>query len=335
MIVKPAAAGAAFRALAPSTVLVLCFGPDEALARDLARQAIAASGIDADDPFASTTLAPEQLSADPARLLDEVQAQSFLGGRKLIVALGLSDAAAAAIEAALADGLGSGNLVVATAGDLPKRSKLRAAAEASPRALAIACYPDARGTAQLLGEECRAHGLRLDEQATELVLAAVGGERGILRQEVEKLALYVGAGQTATRADVEAVIAGVAQASHDRLLGALFDGDARDLDAALAEALSNGEAMVALLRAAQRRTLQLMRLRIMIAEGSGAAEAARQVQPPLFWKEQDRVAAQARRLSYAGLEDRLARLIEAEISVKTGGGDSAGASAFQAISLLD
>lgn len=327
MIIKPAGAPAAFRKL-DAVRLVLAFGPDEALARDLMQQAVGASGIAADDPFTSVSLTGEQVSADPARLADEVQALSFLGGRKLIVATGLTDDAAGAVTSLL-DAATAGNLLVATAGDLPKRSKLRLAAESSPHALAVVCYADTRAAGQMLTDEATARGLRLDADAAALMLDAVGGERGLLRQEIEKLALYaLGGDGRVDRIMVQACIAGVGAVSYDRLLKALFDGDSRNADDAVSQALADGEAMVALLRAVQRRTVQLMRVRVALAEGQTPGDAVRQVQPPIFWKEQDSVAAQARRLSYAALEARLALLVDAEIAVKSGGSDTAGAQAL-------
>jgi DNA polymerase III subunit delta len=326
MIVKPSGAAAAFRKL-DQVRIVLTYGPDEALARELADKAVAASGIDAKDPFSAVSLGAESLAADPARLADEALAHAFLGGRKLIIAQGLTDACAGAIDSLLA--LPEvGNLVIGTAGDLPKKSKLRALVESNPEAVAIICYADARGAAQLLNEEAGERGLELDRDAAALLLSVTGSERGVLHQEIEKLDLYAGDVRRVDLDMVKAIATGAAQGSYDGLLKAVFDRDPRGLDAALAEALANGEAMVAILRAAQRRCLQLMRVRLGVAEGQSVADAVRQVQPPIFWKEQDSVSAQARALTYSALEADLADLLDAEVALKSGAGDGAGSVAL-------
>ena len=63
----------------PDTPVLLIYGPDAGLVRERADRAVSATiGAD-DDPFRMVTLSAPDLVKDPARLADEMAAQSLIG----------------------------------------------------------------------------------------------------------------------------------------------------------------------------------------------------------------------------------------------------------------
>lgn len=323
---KPNAAQlqAALKRLEPGIRLVLLFGPDEALIRERARAFATQVVADLNDPFAVVELDGKQVAEDPSRLADEAASLPFLGDAKLIRVTGIADAALPGVEALLTLAT-PGNLVVATAGDLAKTSRLRKLAEDSPAALAIACYAEEGGRlTQFLQTEAQTRGLSLDRDALELLIRAVGPERDIARNELDKLALYkgvaTGGSGAVTEADLEAIGADFGQAGYDKLVNAVLgqrpDEVARQIDR-LAE---EGEAGIALLRAVSRRLWQLLDIRARMADGEALEAAIGALRPPVFWKEKELVAAQARRWSAERLKSAVARVLEAERAIKTAGG---------------
>src|SRR5690242_20352394 len=69
----------------PDTIGALLFyGPDEGLAHEyagLAQKAVLGAG---DDPFRLAELMPDEIRSDGARLADELNAISMLGGRRVV-----------------------------------------------------------------------------------------------------------------------------------------------------------------------------------------------------------------------------------------------------------
>lgn len=321
---------------------VIAFGPDAALVRERAL-ACARQVADPADPFQTVELTATQVSGDPARLADEAAALAFLGGRK-VVRIEAAHAAAAAeglVEPlkAMLDQKAATNLVVITAGDLSKASKLRQLAESAPTVLAIACYPeDGRAIEALLQDHAASLGVRLTREAAQAIAAGAGAERDVGRREVEKLATYAGLGKTGdgsatepgagrpvaveiTLADVEAVGAGLGAGAFDRMIHAVFAGQAGLAQEQIENLYAEGESGIALLRMCHRRAWQLLQVRLAMAEGLSAADAVGRLRPPVFWKDRDSLAQQARAWPIERLTRALDQLLATEIAAKSGGLD--------------
>ncbi len=139
------------------------------------------------------------------------------------------------------------------------------------------------------------------------------------RQEVEKLALYVGPGG---RVDLDAAMACVGDLAGLSLDDALFAATAGDValtDRALELAVAEGAAPVGVLRAALMHLQRLHRARLAVDDGLSATDAAKSVRPPVFFR---RVGAFTRALglwSSAGLMAAMAGLAEAERACKRTG----------------
>jgi len=299
---------------------VLAFGPDEGLVREradmLARQLVE----DPSDPFRVARLTPETLKADPARLADEMAAISMLGGRRLVRLEGAQDAQAAAIESATA--VSGDSLLVATAGELPPRSKLRKLFEQSKHLLTIACYPEeGRDLEAFLRETLEEAGLRASADALDYLAGALGGDRQVLRRELEKLIMYKGsdADRTVTLEDARDCVGDSAARSLAEIAEAVTGGRTGRLDRLLDAAFATGESPVAVLRVVSRRLQQLHLLRGHMAGGAPAAKAAERLTPRLFFKERDAVLRDAEAWTADRLSAALTRLQEAEADCKSTG----------------
>src|SRR5690606_29762701 len=105
-----------------------------------------------------------------------------------------------------------------------------------------ACYRDEkRDLLKVIEAELDEHDVTAERDAAALLAAYLGGDRLLTRNELAKLALYVGPGGRATVADVEAVVADSSFLSHDRIAQAVGGGDLEDLDRSLERALAERE----------------------------------------------------------------------------------------------
>jgi DNA polymerase-3 subunit delta len=102
---KVAAASIAgfLRQLPPAIAGVLIYGADEGLVRERAGSLSSTilGGAD-DDPFRVVYLTPEQIRQDPARLGDETQSLSLMGGRRVIRIKEASDSLAPILQDVIA-----------------------------------------------------------------------------------------------------------------------------------------------------------------------------------------------------------------------------------------
>jgi DNA polymerase-3 subunit delta len=268
----------------PGTVrVVLLHGEDEGMVRHRADALTQAVVGQRDDPFRVAWLSRE----DHSRLTEEATAISMMGGRRVIRVRDASDSLAAVVKQ-VAETAGD-SLTVLEGGALPSRSKLRLFVEAAANGASIACYPEeGRALQEAIEGGLSAAGVRLDAEALLWLADHVGSDRGSTRGEVEKLILYAGADRRLDLEAVRACVGDLAAASFDDAVYAAMAGDVAATDTAAERTLAEGMAPVAFARGVLAHLGKLHLARGHMAAGLSAADAARALRPPLFFK---RVAA--------------------------------------------
>jgi DNA polymerase III subunit delta len=286
----------------PEIHAVLIYGPDLGLVRERADAVGRTAAPDLRDAFRVADLTGAMLTADPARLYDEAAQISLMGGKRLVRVREVGDSHGALFGRFLADPPDIG-LVVVEAGDLPARASLRFVFEDPPRGVAIPCYPDgARELAEVISESLAAHQVTASRDATQFLVAHLGGDRLLTRSELEKLALYAGDGGQVELDDARLSIADSAALSLDDAVLAATEGDTVALDRALTRVFQEGEAVVSVVRATLRHLQRLHALSARIAAGESADAALRSARPPIFFKQQDSFRRQLRRWSEKRLQ---------------------------------
>lgn len=298
--------------------LYLFHGPDEAQARDLAARLEARLGGDRLD------LAPGQVTDRAGTLADEAASVSMFGSRQVLrLVPATNDHAEAA--GLLLDAAATEHPAILIAGDLKPTSALRKLAEAHCHARALACYPPtAADFARLAQGLARAAGLDPDPAALVLLVGAVGGERGVLAQEVAKLAVYLGATtdtrRAFTAADWHAVGAGEGAADIDPLIDAVAGRKPAEVAWCLRALAADGQRGIPLLRAVGRRFAQLAEARAGMDGGASADAAVGALRPPLFWKAKPAFLAQLKAWRPDDLAHASHALLAAERAIKAAGG---------------
>ncbi len=303
---------------------VLLYGPDAGLVRERADSLARTVCPDLRDPFRVAEFAGAALAVDPARLADEAAQLSLIGGRRVVRVRGVADALAR-LFAGFLGGATPGNmpgdaLVVAEAGELAGGSALRRVFENSPRAAAIGCYPDSqRDRAAVIHDSLVAHHVTASRDATQYLVERLGGDRLLTRSELDKLALYAGAGGRVELEDALLVVGDTAALELDDAVMAAAEGDAARLERVLGRVFQEGESPVAVIRAMLRHLHRLDALAAQASAGISNDEAVRNARPPIFFKHQDSVKRQLARLSAPGIRLALDRVARAEIDMKTTG----------------
>ena len=226
--------------------------------------------------------------------------------------------------------------MIVEAGDLGGTSELVKKFTAAARAASIAFYEETDAEraqhAKALAKEL---GVAFERDAEEAFLSALPSDRGLAKQEIEKLALYAtGLGRPLNVEDVETLLAGEAESALDAASLAAAEG--RTAQAVEALARIDNLSGVSALRALLRRLHQLRDLRGMIDGGMGAADAVAKLRPPVFWKERDAVIAQARLWTAKKLTSAYEVLWAAELRCKSAGApqDLIAADAYRSIAKL-
>ncbi len=291
---------------------MLVFGPDAGLVSERANALVKASVDDVNDPFSLARLEAEELSANPARLVEEAQTIPLFGGRRAVWAKAGSRNIAPAVEALLGLPVSECRVVI-EAGDLRRNAPLRVLCERARNAAALPCYADTeRDLARLIDIEMRDAGLVLKLDARAMLIPLLGGDRAASRNELRKLALYARGRGEIDVDDVTAIVSDASALALDELIDTAFAGRPADLEAQLAKVRAAGSPVGSIFFAAQRQLAQLHKWRTAIE--AGAPFSVDSLQPPLHFRRKNIVEAALRQWNAARLTAAMAELAEAVLA---------------------
>lgn len=310
----------------PTVRAAVIHGRDRSGVAERAGQLCRAVTPDLNDPFNVTVLTESDIDGDEARLDEALTALSMIGGRRLVrVRLNAEKAAvdrqlAAALKAHADGAYNPDAMLVIEAGALGRDSALRKAAEGSQAAVAIACYEDETGdVARMTREALAADKVVLTQDALDRFVARLPRERGLMRQEIERLVLYIGpgSGRTIDVAELEQHLGVEPDASLQDAALQAFGGRPGPAQSGLRRAFAEGESPVMAVRQASIHLGKLRRINVLQSSGAGAKEAAKAA--GVFWKQEAEMLRQARSWRLEDLDRVLDSVNTADVSTKTTG----------------
>lgn len=306
---------------APPTAVqaVLLFGPDQGLAR-ARRDAILERWLDEPgDPMALTRLSGESLRTDPGSLIDEARSFSMLGGTRAILVSAASDGQASVFGDLLKFETLEAK-VIAEAGELNAGSKLRKLFESKPNAVAIGCWPASGAELRSAIEaELRAVGLSADGEAMSMLQGQLGSDRGVIRQEAEKLKLYLGERDWVNADDVSEAVGDSSVMELNSLALLVAAGRVREVDRLTVRLMASKQSPISMLRAVQGQWGRLMRLAAAVETGATPASAVGSARPPIHFKVKDLAVEGLRRRHARSYRKGIQALAIAERQCKTSG----------------
>lgn len=306
----------------PAARAILLYGPDAGLIKERAEVLARTVVEDLSDPFRIVDLSGDSVADDPARLADEAAAIAMTGGRRVVRVRDAGNESTVAFESFLEHPMGDA-LIVVEGGELDGRSTLRKLFEKFANAAAIACYRDeGRDLVAVVRDTLQRAKVKADEETLAWLVDRLGGDRLVTRGEIEKLALYVGEGKTATLDDARALVGDSAEIGFDDLANAAASGNVAELERARAKLDGEGIPAIAQLRAVQRHFTRLHLCAGMMAGGRDEKGAMMALRPPVFWKEEAAFRGQLKRWTAERLGRALGRLLDAEIQCKSPGAPS-------------
>ena len=283
----------------PKVRFYLFLGPDEAQSRALAARLLTGLGA------AKFVLTGGAVKGNEALLVDEAAALSLFGEKRLIWVEPASNDIVEAVEALLAADKVE-NVVAAIAGALPKSSALLKLAESSANALAFTAYvPEGDEAARMVADVGRRFGLKISPPVAARIADTCGNDQAIVAQELEKLALYVGASPHSPKEleheAVDAVGADTSEGDFLRLADLAMLGDISELGDAVTRLSAGGSEAIPAIRSLQRRLLMLAPARARIERGERVEGVMASFGQALFWKDKPAVEKMLRIWSAADL----------------------------------
>jgi DNA polymerase-3 subunit delta len=302
------------------------WGKDRSGVRERADRLAAAVTDRPDDPFDVALLTEIDIEKGDGRLEEELSALSLTGGRRLVrlkltgERAGPERVAAEALAAHAEGALNPECFLIVEAGALDRASPLRKAAEKVGGCACIPIYEDEAGDiVRLVREALAADKVGLTPEALQVFVARLPKERGVSRQEVERLALYIGPGSGAvlTLADLGGFLGVEPETSLADAAQDAFGGRPGPAQSALRRARAEGEGGPAAVRALSQHLQRLRKAQALQAAGADPQAAVKQA--GVFWKNEKEFLRQLRAWSPALLDVLQPEVFEADRACKQTG----------------
>lgn len=295
-------------------IAALIYGPDQGLVRERADTLAKTVCPDLRDAFRVSDIDEATIAADHARLADEAAALSMTGGRRVVRVRSAGNSLAGLFESLLENPPG-GALVIVEAGDLAKGTGLRETFEEAKNGAAIACYPDsADGLAQLVRGALKAERVTISEDALAEAVSLLGADRGMTRQQIEKLTLYARGSDRLDIQDIRAIMGDEAEARVEEVCDAAGEGDWVKLDRALERLWAANVSPIGLLRIAMAH---FQRLALAKSARGENLETIMKRRPAIHFSRASSFRNQVQRWSELRLHETLDLLLETEALTKT------------------
>ncbi len=285
---------------------VLIYGPDAGQVDEYCDKAIEKLGIEKDNLFAVDA---DDLVAKQDALFAEACSPSMFGGRKMVVISNAGDSDAKHINELISHS-GLCATVIVCAGELRAGGGLRTLFEGGDNVAALACYTDdARSLAELIRKELSASAgiVQITPDAMAYMTSHMGGDRGITRGFLAKIALYVDDKKIVDLPDVEKCLPDTGAADIDDFLFSLTAGHIQQTMMALDRLLYGNAEPNMLVRMLD---LHFKRLQTAVVDGQ---------LPRLFWKVADKFNQAIKIWPEKEITSVLVRLNELEKQLRTTG----------------
>ena len=289
-----------------TTKAVLIYGPDAGQVDELCDRAVEILQIDRDNLF---SVDADEFRDKQDAIFAEGCSPSMFGGQKMIIISNAGDAMAKTIsDLVFHPGLCA--TVIVCGGELRAGGGLRAMFENSPDVAALACYTDDARTLAGLIRETLSASAEIDQitpDAMEYMTTHLGGDRGITRGFLSKIALYVGDKKIVELDDVEKCLPDTSASDIDDYLYSLTAGYVPQTMTALDRLMYDNVEPNMLIRMLDSHFKKLL---TAVVDGQ---------LPRLFWKVSDKFNRAVKIWTEPEIDSVLIRLNELERQLRTTG----------------
>lgn len=312
--------------------LILLYGTDAGGVCEHARTLMRRFLGDDAPPTQYTALNEDDVRGTPERLLDEAASVSIFGGTdtlRLVSLRGSGEPTRRAVKLVLATPPPRA-LIVVEAGMLAPSAALRKVVETADGAMAIPCFPlNATALARLVQNYFAKHQTKITADATAILVANLGEDRGVILRELERITLYLGIYQTthvATRQieahDLEGILGDRSVARIDRLADAIAIGDLVLADRALSQLKQAGTPASASLSLIRRHFQMLYLAHGLCTSGKNSdAALTTAARPPLHFSRRPFAERALKIWSHSKIIHTLSLLHQAETDIRQSGAE--------------
>lgn len=273
-------------------------------------------GPEGEDEMRLTRISAADLRKDPPALVDAMTVTGFFPGPRVVLVTDATDGLADTFRAALEDWRPGDAQIIATAGQLPAKGKLRKLFEGHGQALAVPVYDDPPGRAEIESMLEKSGLGHVDREAMGVLEALARTlPAGDFRQTFEKVALYkLGDDSPLVPGEILAQAPRSSDAGLDDVLNAAAEGQTARIGSLMQVMVAQGVNATTLCIGATRHFRQL---HAAASDPGGVQAGIARLRPPVFGPRRDRMQRQAARWGMRRLESALSLLLDTDMTLRS------------------
>jgi DNA polymerase-3 subunit delta len=257
------------------------------------------------------------ITADAGVLYAEFNAQSLMGGRRVVVIKEATNLLTKTLKELLHVS-SSDSLLVITSLSLKTKDSLAVFAKDDDTFYGIGCYDDRdEDISQFASQFMMKNGFRIEPNAFQLLCSRLSNDRKISQNELNKLVTYMGSNKNIGINDVLTVISDTAASSQEDLCYFVALGQTEKAISSYNRLIFEGENPVSLIRTLSYHFMKLLDCAVKIEKGETADKVVFSLRPPLMFFRKNAFLSQLRVWNKNRILSALNLLYQTERECKT------------------
>ena len=299
MNIKPEQVDGLVKSLPHNIRGVVIYGSNEGMISTLAQQFIKAISSDVYDAFHVSYLDMSDITADVGALYAEFNAQSLMGGRRVVVIKEATNLLTKVLKE-LFSSSPSDTLLIATSTSLKTKDSLAVLAKDDDCLYGIGCYDDRdEDITAFASKFISKNGFSIDNSSFQLLCSRLSNDRKISANELDKLITYMGS------------------SSQEDLCYFVALGQTEKAIASYNRLIFEGEQPVALIRSISYHFMKLLDCAVKMEKGETADKVVFALRPPLMFFRKNAFISQLKVWNRNRIMNALSLLYQTERECKT------------------
>lgn len=317
MNIKPEQVDSIVKSLPHNIRGVVIYGSNEGMISTLSQQFIKAISPDIYDAFHVSYLDMSDITADVGALYAEFNAQSLMGGRRVVVVKDATNLLTKTLKELFASSP-SDTLLIATSTALKTKDSLAVLAKDEDGFYGIGCYDDRdEDITAFASKFISKNGFSIDNSSFQLLCSRLSNDRKISANELDKLITYMGSKKNIELKDILTVISDTSASSQEDLCYFVALGQTEKAIASYNRLIFEGEQPVALIRAISYHFMKLLDCAVKMEKGETADKVVFALRPPLMFFRKNAFISQLKVWNRSRIMNALTLLYQTERECKT------------------
>ena len=317
MNIKPEQVEGIIKSLPKTIRGVVIYGSNEGMISTISQQFIKCISQDIYDAFNVSYLDMESINSDIGNLYAEFNAQSLMGGRRVVVIKDASQQLAKPLKEML-DNSSSDTLLVITSSSLKTKDSLAVWAKDTSYIYCISCYDDRdEDISQFANKFIAKNGFNIDNIAFQILCSRLSNDRRISLNELEKLITYMGNKKEITVEDIKTVISDTSASSQEDLNYHIASGYVERAISSYNRLIFEGEAPVTIIRAVNYHFIKLLGCVAEMEKGNSAEKVVDSLRPIVMFFRKKSLINQLRIWNKSRIMNAITLLYQTERDCKT------------------